>query len=90
MSMQEGSRRMQSAGKKITTISFIALALVLCLAIANSYLDGLWGGGQGHAIRIVLSLLSVSIPVFLFLLVIGAALWLAGWIVAGFSESRSS
>ena len=74
MNILEGSRRMKQAGRWML---FLALT-VMVLLVGISGVMSLYRGD----LRTPLALIPMSLPFF----VPGAALWLAGWIVEGFSK----
>jgi hypothetical protein len=73
MNVAEGAKRMRRAGQWMILIPLIALAL-------------LWGLAMSGAPP-MLELAQMNLP--LSVLSLGAALWLAGWIVEGFAKEKT-
>jgi hypothetical protein len=78
MNVAEGARRMMFAGRWIVfvaligSILFVGLMLILAYLPSSQFLHGF--------------ALLEFIPLFFPLALIGASLWLAGWIVEGFAK----
>jgi hypothetical protein len=76
MNIPEGARRMQSAGRWIFLINS---ALALCLIGADFVLPPYMRDFR---------LLGI-VPLLFLILALGAALWLAGWIMEGFAKEAN-
>jgi hypothetical protein len=74
MNIHEGASRMKRAGRWMMLVPLTALVLLICVA-------GVWELFR-HDIRSPLGLILPSIP----LVIPGALLWLAGWIVEVFAQ----
>lgn len=88
MNVREGLRRMQHAGRRITIVSVIALVLMVVLFEAWVYLRDVQ-----HADAVMPFLVHVVfwvVPVAALGIVVGVILWVAGWIMDGFTKSNPS
>jgi hypothetical protein len=82
MTNVEGTRRMIQAGKTLVWIGLGSLFLWLLVALTGALIP-LSSNMPWHVISVVHDLFAVNAePV----LMIGAALWLGGWLIAGFLE----
>ena len=95
MSIAFGSRQMQSAGRAITCIALVVLAVSLCALIFSSEWMGrhqalMNAGGPfpmlGSLVPLYRSLTGISVVVSLG----GGALWFAGWLLEGFARNEPS
>jgi len=82
MNVEEGSRRMRTAGR---TIALIALCVIL-LMIGAALFNELYGPSSGR-VNWVMIMLEEVMSVGAWVMVAGAALWISGWIVNGFSQN---
>jgi cadmium resistance protein CadD (predicted permease) len=78
MNVAEGARRMQFAGRWMVFFALIAAGLFLIMTLIVAYLPS---GSFIHGIAL-LGFIPLSVPIA----TVGAILWLAGWIVEGFSK----
>lgn len=78
MNIHEGSRRMQRAGQWMMVVPIGLVLLIWVIELAQDL-----GRGRGLAdFGFRFPLIFTALP----LLVPGAALWIAGWIVEGFNQ----
>jgi hypothetical protein len=82
MNVEEGSRRMRTAGRNVVMIAFCIVLLLFCLAIV----DVLYGPHSGN-INWVMMMLEEAMSVATMTMFVGVALWIAVWIVKGFSQN---
>lgn len=82
MNVEEGSRRMRTAGRIVTLFGFVIVILIVCFSIINE----LYGPHNG-SINWVMIMLHEVMSLGAWMMVPGAALWIAGWIVKGFSQN---
>ena len=85
MNVEEGSRRMRKAGRIIAIIALSVVLLSFFLAIVNA----LYGTSSGR-INYVMFMLEEVMSLSAMMVIAGAALWIAGWIVKGFSQTTNS
>ncbi len=77
---------MQHAGRRITIISVIAFVVLVVLFEAWVYLRDV--KHVDAVAQWVVQFVFWTVPVAVFAIVIGAVLWLAGWIIEGFTKSN--
>ncbi|MGA9669218.1 MAG: hypothetical protein WBQ94_08420 [Terracidiphilus sp.] len=80
MNVAEGSRRMQYAGRWLFFAPVVAAIVSVGLAMAVAYLPS----GANFGSFGVLGVFPLLLPIAL----MGALLWLAGWILEGFIKSK--
>jgi len=73
MNIAEGTRRMQQAGRWLIGIPLIVVIVFICISLFVQTFPQIFG-------MIVLAELLLSV------MVSGAILWLAGWILEGFAK----
>lgn len=87
MALHEGSRRLRKAGKYATLTG----VLMLILAIGPNFVGLLL---SDSAIRVMIEIYRPILPILLsvgwFASVVGALLWLGGWILEGFATPQST
>jgi len=82
MNIEEGSRRMRAAGCVVALIGFGVVLLIVCFSIINE----LYGPHNGN-INWAMIMLHEVMFLGAWMIVPGVALWIAGWIVKGFSQN---
>jgi small-conductance mechanosensitive channel len=88
MNILEGTRRMEHAGRRIVLISLSAFVILIALFEVWVYSrDAILPAivAQG-----LVQFVFGTIPIAVFAMLVGAVLWVAGWILAGFAKHDPS
>jgi hypothetical protein len=83
MNIEEGSTRTRTSGRVIAFVALGVLLLMICGAIINE----LYGPHSG-SVNWVMIMLEDVMSLGAWAMVAGTALWIAGWIVKGFSQNE--
>jgi hypothetical protein len=87
MNLIEGSKRMRSAGRIVllASLSFVTLTILLTVipALVPQYIQI---GGYFH---LLFAFPGLFLNLCVIALILGAVLWIAGWIVEGFAQPAS-
>lgn len=86
MNIHEGARRMRQSGRAMVLVSLSAFVLYVLFSAAYTFLPSYLH--VDNILRIVLPLLFFLAWLCALALVVGGALWVAGWILEGFHHTH--